>query len=41
MVFTKLVGDGDVDEMIVEVFEQQPDIEYPSCTQCAGMLLYL
>jgi hypothetical protein len=28
MVFTKLVGDGDVDEMIVEVFEQQPDIEY-------------
>jgi hypothetical protein len=28
MVFTKLVGDADVDEMICEIFEQHADIEY-------------
>ena len=28
MVFTKLVGDADVDELIAETFEQQADIEY-------------
>lgn len=28
MVFTKLVGDADVDELIGEVFDQQPDVEY-------------
>ncbi|HEY8782914.1 MAG TPA: DUF1203 domain-containing protein [Mucilaginibacter sp.] len=28
MVFTKLVGDDDVDELIAEIFEQQADVEY-------------
>lgn len=28
MVFTKLVGDADVDDLIVETFEQHPKIEY-------------
>jgi hypothetical protein len=28
MVFTKLVGDADVDELIGEIFEQQVDVEY-------------
>jgi hypothetical protein len=28
MVFTKLVGDADVDEVIIEVLEQQRDVEY-------------
>jgi hypothetical protein len=28
MVLTKLVGDGDVDEMITEIFEQNPGIAY-------------
>jgi hypothetical protein len=28
MIFTKLVGDADVDELIVEIFEQQSDVEY-------------
>jgi len=28
MVFTKLVGDADVDEMIIEVLDKQVDIEY-------------
>ncbi|MFI5139161.1 MAG: DUF1203 domain-containing protein [Sphingobacteriales bacterium] len=28
MIFTKLVGDADVDEMIAEVFKQKADIEY-------------
>ncbi len=28
MVFTKLVGDADVDNLIVKVFEQHPKIEY-------------
>ncbi|MEO8111787.1 MAG: DUF1203 domain-containing protein [Ginsengibacter sp.] len=28
MVFTKLVGDADVDNLIVEIFEQHPEIEY-------------
>jgi len=28
MVFTQLVGDGDVDEMIAEIFEQNPYVEY-------------
>lgn len=28
MVFTRLVGDDDVDELIPEIFEQHPEIEY-------------
>jgi hypothetical protein len=28
MVFTQLVGDDDVDELIPNIFEQHPDIEY-------------
>jgi hypothetical protein len=28
MVFTKLVGDADVDELITEIFTQQPEVEY-------------
>jgi hypothetical protein len=28
MVFTKLVGDADVDELIGEIFEQQADVQY-------------
>jgi hypothetical protein len=28
MVFTRLVGDDDVDELIAEIFEQHPEIEY-------------
>jgi hypothetical protein len=28
MSFTKLVGDADVDELIVEIFEQHPEIDY-------------
>jgi hypothetical protein len=28
MVFTKLVGEADVDELIAEIFTQQPDVEY-------------
>ena len=28
MIFTKLVGDGDVDELICEAFKQHADIEY-------------
>lgn len=28
MVFTKLVGDADVDELITEIFEHQHDVEY-------------
>src|SRR5579872_196803 len=28
MVFTHLVGDGDVDEMITEIFDQNPRVEY-------------
>jgi hypothetical protein len=28
MVFTRLVGDADVDELITEIFEQNPNIEY-------------
>jgi hypothetical protein len=28
MAFTKLVGDADVDELIVEIFEQHSDVEY-------------
>jgi hypothetical protein len=28
MVFTKLVGDGDVDEMITEIFEQNSNVAY-------------
>jgi hypothetical protein len=28
MVLTKLVGDNDVDELIVEIFNQHPEIEY-------------
>ncbi len=28
MVFTQLVGDGDVDEMITEIFEQNSGVEY-------------
>jgi hypothetical protein len=28
MVFTRLVGDNDVDELIVEIFNRQPDVEY-------------
>jgi len=28
MVFTQLVGDADVDELIPEIFEQRPEVEY-------------
>ncbi len=28
MVFTRLVGDDDVDELIPHIFEQHPNIEY-------------
>ncbi len=28
MVFTKLVGEADVDELIAEIFIQQPEVEY-------------
>ena len=28
MVFTKLVGDADVDELISEIFDHHPDVEY-------------
>src|ERR1700744_3986887 len=28
MTLTRLVGDGDVDEMISEIFEQNPNVEY-------------
>lgn len=28
MVFTKMVGDGDVDEMITEIFNEHPEVEY-------------
>jgi hypothetical protein len=28
MVFTRLVGDDDVDELIPEIFEQHPEVEY-------------
>lgn len=28
MVFTQMVGDGDVDEMITEIFDQKPDVKY-------------
>ena len=28
MVFTQLVGDADVDEMIIEIFEKNPEVEY-------------
>jgi hypothetical protein len=28
MVFTQLVGDKDVDELIAEIFDQRPDVEY-------------
>jgi len=28
MVFTKMVGDADVDELIVEIFNQHPEIDY-------------
>jgi len=28
MVFTKMVGDNDVDEMITEIFDQHPEVNY-------------
>ncbi len=28
MVYTKLVGDNDVDELIVKIFEKHPEVEY-------------
>jgi len=28
MVFTQMVGDGDVDEMITEIFDQKPGVKY-------------
>jgi hypothetical protein len=28
MVFTKLVGDHDVDMLILEIFEAHPEVEY-------------
>ncbi|MEP6617585.1 MAG: DUF1203 domain-containing protein [Ginsengibacter sp.] len=28
MVFSKIVGDADVDDLIVEIFQQHPEIEY-------------
>jgi hypothetical protein len=28
MVFTKLVGDADVDDLITEIFDQHPNVEY-------------
>ncbi len=41
MVFTQLVGDDDVDELIPHIFEQRPDIEYLHARNAQGMLLHL
>lgn len=28
MVYTKLVGDLDVDQLIVEIFDKEPEVDY-------------
>jgi hypothetical protein len=41
MVFTKLVGDADVDELINSIFETREDVAYLHARNAQGMLFYL
>ena len=41
MVFTKLVGDADVDELIPEIFEANPRVEYLQAGNAEACCFYL